>query len=169
MISSVGSYSSGTAPRDRGDLILRRINGLTEDPLADFLQEARVPLRLACNGASGTPLLASLWFVAIGDRLWCATQVDASVAKRLAVDSRCSFEVSEESMPYRGVRGRGTAKLHPERGPEILDALIERYLDPKRDEFASWLRARAQREVAIAIEAGDLVVWDYSKRMSAVK
>lgn len=144
---------------------MQRVQSLTDAPLVDFLKESRLPLRLAFNGASGYPLLASLWFAPEGQRLWCATQVDAAVAKRLTVDPRCSFEVSEESMPYRGVRGRGTATIIPDRGPEILDTLIERYLASERVDFAKWLRARADREVAIAVEALDLVTWDYSKRM----
>jgi hypothetical protein len=144
---------------------MQRVRSLTDAPVAEFLQESRLPLRLAFNGASGHPLLESLWFAPVGERIWCATPVVAGVAKRLAIDPRCSFEVSEESMPYRGVRGRGTATLLPDRGPEILDTLIERYLASERVDFANWLRARADREVAIAVDVLDLVTWDFSKRM----
>lgn len=148
---------------------MQRVRSLSDAPISDFLREARLPLRLAFNGASGYPLLASLWFAPVGKALWCATQVDASVAKRLAEDPRCSFEISEETMPYRGVRGRGTAAIFSERGPDTLDTLIQRYLGAERSEFADWLRARADREVAIAIEAHDLMTWDYSKRMDGGK
>ena len=148
---------------------MKRVRSLTDAPLSDFLREARLPLRLAFNGASGYPLIASLWFAPVGEELWCATQVDAAVAKRLAADPRCSFEISEETMPYRGVRGRGTAAIIADRGPDMLDTLIERYLGAERSDFAKWLRSRADREVAIAIEGLDLVTWDYSKRMDGGK
>jgi hypothetical protein len=66
-----------------------------------FLEEFRAPLRLACNGAAGHPVLASLWFVVLDGRLWCATQRPASVAAHLGRDPRCAFGASTEA-PYRG-------------------------------------------------------------------
>jgi hypothetical protein len=130
-----------------------------------FLDDVRVPIRLACNGGSGHPLLASLWFVPLEDRLWCATQQHASVASLLARDSRCAFEVSLESPPYRGVRGQATARLHPQRGEGILRMLIDRYLGGSSPRLAAFLLERAASETAIAIEPATLVSWDYSERM----
>jgi hypothetical protein len=135
--------------------------------IASYLADARVPIRLACNGASGHPVLASLWFVPVEGRLWCATQRSARVAAHLTRDPRCAFEVAAESAPYRGVRGQGRATLDARRGAEILRRLIERYLPDPRSEFAAWLLARADREVAIAIEPRSLVSWDYRERMGA--
>jgi nitroimidazol reductase NimA-like FMN-containing flavoprotein (pyridoxamine 5'-phosphate oxidase superfamily) len=130
-----------------------------------FLDEIRVPIRLACNGSSGHPLLASLWFARLGDQLWCATQQQASVASLLRRDPRCAFEVSLEAPPYRGVRGRARARLHPERGGEILRLLIDRYLGDSNPGLAALLLERSASETAIEIEPDTLVSWDYSERM----
>jgi hypothetical protein len=130
-----------------------------------FLDGARVPVRIACNGAAGYPLLASLWFVAREGSLWCATQRSARVAERLAADGRCAFEISTESPPYQGIRGRGVATLRPERGPEILELLIARYLAGSSPELAEWLRRRAANETAIEIAPQTLLSWDYRDRM----
>jgi hypothetical protein len=130
-----------------------------------FLEQTRVPIRLACNGASGSPVLASLWFLPLDGRLWCATQQGASVGRHLARDPRCAFEVAEETAPYRGVRGQGSAILHPERGAAILQRLVGRYVRDPQSEFARWLLERAESETAIAIEPHRLFSWDYRKRM----
>ncbi|TFG95330.1 MAG: hypothetical protein E4H11_05225 [Myxococcales bacterium] len=130
-----------------------------------FLADARLPVRLACNGVTGHPVLASLWFVPLDGRLWCATQRSAGVASLIARDPRCAFEVSVEAPPYCGVRGRGLAKLHPERGEEILHTLIDRYLGASTSRLARFLLARAADETAIEIEAKTLVSWDYRERM----
>jgi len=131
-----------------------------------FLDETRVPLRLACNGRAGHPVLVSLWFVPLEGKLWCATQRSAKVVSHLARDPRCAFEVAEERAPYRGVRGQADASLHDERGESILRLLVDRYLDGPEGAFARWLLARAESEAAIAIDPRNLVSWDYTRRMS---
>ncbi|MGH0036605.1 MAG: pyridoxamine 5'-phosphate oxidase family protein [Myxococcota bacterium] len=131
-----------------------------------FLDDTRVPLRLACHGASGFPVLASLWFVRHGDLLWCATRPSARVVTLLGRDPRCAFEVAQETAPYRGVRGQGRAELSGARGAEILGELVDRYLGSDDSEFARWLLARADGEVAIAIEPSSRVSWDFSDRMA---
>jgi hypothetical protein len=146
---------------------LRRSGPWSASETLRFLAETRVPLRLAVNGASGHPLLASLWFTAQDGRLWCATQRDSRIATLLARDPRCAFEVAPESPPYRGVRGQAVASLHDERGPEMLALLIERYLGDRTSELARWLLGRADGETAIALAPRSLVSWDYSERMGA--
>ena len=137
------------------------------DQIQHFLQDVRIPLRIACNGASGFPVLASLWFVPEDGKLWCATQRGSSVVSLLSRDSRCAFEVSVETPPYRGVRGTGVATLHDDRGEELLRVLIERYLGHTDSKLASFLLARVEQETAIAIEPQTLVSWDYQERMGA--
>jgi len=136
-----------------------------------FLRDAAIPIRLACNGESGHPVLASLWF-APGEpfasgrgTLWCATQRDARVARLLARDARCAFEIAGDRPPYRGVRGQAAARLVEARGEPVLRTLIERYLDDPDCGLARWLLDRADTEVAIALEPRTLFSWDYEDRM----
>ena len=136
------------------------------DQVERFLQEIRVPIRVACNTASGHPLLASLWFVPLNGALWCATQRTARVASLLVKDPRCGFEVSVEAPPYRGVRGSGLAILHADRGEEILRILIDRYVGGSNSKLARLLLARVENEVAIELQPETLVSWDYQARMS---
>jgi hypothetical protein len=140
-------------------------NPWSQREIERFLDETRVPVRLACNGASGHPVLASLWYLPEDGRIWCATQRSASVTRLLARDSQCAFEVSVESMPYRGVRGQGLATLHDDRGEEILLKLIHRYLGDSNSQLARSLLARVATETAIAIEPKTIVSWDYTERM----
>jgi hypothetical protein len=143
-----------------------RIKGpWSTNEIQSFLDEVRVPVRLACNGTSGSPVLASLWYLPEDGRLWCATQRGASVASLLARDARCAFEVSVESVPYRGLRGQGHATLYDDRGEEILRTLIQRYLGDSRPQLARTLLARVATETAIAIEPETLVSWDFAERM----
>jgi len=137
----------------------------SQTEIQSFLDEARVPVRLACNGTSGHPLLVSLWYLREDEKLWCATQRNASVATLLARDAHCAFDVSVETAPYRGLRGQGLATLHDDRGEEILRKLMHRYLGGSSSKIARTLLARAATETAIAIEPQTLVSWDYVERM----
>ena len=137
----------------------------SQTEIQSFLDEARVPVRLACNGTTGHPVLASLWYLPEDGRLWCATQQNASVATLLARDARCAFEVSVETAPYQGLRGQGLATLHEDRGEEILRKLMHRYLGNSRPQLARSLLARVATETAVAIEPQTLISWDYVERM----
>ena len=131
-----------------------------------YLDEARIPIRLACNGRSGHPVIASLWFAPLGSALWCATQRTARVVSLLEADARCAFEIAGESPPYRGVRGQAVATIEPARGEEILRRLIDRYLGNAESDFARWLLERTADEIAIRIEPTRIVSWDFTRRMS---
>jgi nitroimidazol reductase NimA-like FMN-containing flavoprotein (pyridoxamine 5'-phosphate oxidase superfamily) len=136
---------------------------------ATYLERARIPLRLACNAGQSGPLVLSLWYLPEEGRLWCATPARARVARWLARDPRCGFEVAENTAPYRGVRGQGRARLDPARGDEILRRLVQRYLGREETPFARWLLSRREPEVAIALEIERMTSWDFTKRMSAAK
>jgi hypothetical protein len=138
----------------------------SQQQITEFFEEVRVPLRVACNGLSGTPVLASLWYLPEEGRLWCATQSQSSAARLLAENGRCAFEVSLETIPYRGVRGQGSAELAPSRGEEILRRLIDRYLAGSASKLAQTLLERVDTETAIVITPERLVSWDFTERMT---
>lgn len=144
---------------------MKRKGPWSTSEIQEFLAASAVPMRLACNGASGTPVMASLWFVPLDGKLWCATQQGASVLRHLERDPRCAFEVAHEHPPYRGVRGQGRAALHAERGADILRRVAARYLEDLDSDFARWLFARADTETAIAVDPTRVLSWDFTERM----
>ncbi len=129
-----------------------------------FLEESVIPIRLATIGRSG-PLVQSLWFLYDNGSLWCATQADAVVVRRLTADPRCGFEVAADAPPYRGVRGGATATIVADAAGEVLPRLIERYLGEEPSPLGTWLMSRIDAEVAIRLDDLQVSSWDYSGRM----
>jgi len=129
-----------------------------------FLEESVIPIRLATIGRSG-PLVQSLWFLYDNGSLWCATQADAVVVRRLTADPRCGFEVAADAPPYRGVRGGATATIVADAAGEVLPRLIERYLGEEPSPLGTWLMSRIDAEVAIRLDDLQVSSWDYSSRM----
>ncbi len=134
----------------------------------EHLEGTRVPIRLACTNASGFPIVASLWYLYREGALWCATQLNAAVARFIDKDPRCGFEVAGDLPPYQGVRGWGRAWIVPDQGPMVLQVLIERYLGGRDVPLSRWLMSRAENEIAIRIDPECIVTWDYSDRMKEI-
>ena len=130
-----------------------------------WLSDTVVPLRLATAGRRG-PLVQSVWFRYADGRLWCATQRDSVLAKRVGRDPAVGWEVSPDEPPYRGVRGTGRAELLQESPlvAEVLAGLIERY-GQSDTALAQWLLSRVETELLVTI--GDLRItsWDFTPRM----
>ncbi len=148
-------------------LPLRSSSAWTVERVEGFLHTSVIPARLACLGGDGFPLLCSLWYVYRDGVLWCATHESSALARRLAADGRCAFEVAPNEPPYRGVRGQARAQLDAALGAEILGELLDRYLGGRDSQLARWLLGRSAGELAIRIEPTWVSSWDYTVRMGA--
>lgn len=135
----------------------------SSEQVDEYLRATAIPLRLASVGKH--VLVQSLWFEFDGTSLWCASQSDSVLVRRLRKDDRVGFEVSADQPPYRGVRGHGRAHLDPPRAADLLPRLIERYLGSASSPLADWLLSRIDSEVAIRIDRLTVSSWDYSARM----
>jgi hypothetical protein len=134
------------------------------DQVLDHLHQAVIPIRLATVGRSG-PMVQSLWFDVHDTHLWCATQADALVVRRLREDPRCGFEVAADAPPYRGVRGTAAVTIVPDAGGAVLRRLLERYLGGTTSDLARWLLSREATEVALRITPRTVTSWDFTARM----
>ena len=134
------------------------------DAIADYLAEATIPIRLASVGKH-FPLVQSLWFLYENDELLCCTQRDSVLATRLGRNSHVGFEISADAPPYRGVRGKGRARIEQGTAGEVLPRLVEKYLGSEPTDFSTWLLSRLDNEVVIRITDLSVTSWDYSNRM----
>ena len=134
------------------------------DAIAVYLAEAAIPIRLASVGKH-FPLVQSLWFLYENDELLCCTQQDSVLSKRLGRDSHVGFEISADAPPYRGVRGKGRARIEQGTAAEVLPRLVEKYLGSEPTDFSTWLLSRLDNEVVIRITDLSVSSWDYSSRM----
>lgn len=136
--------------------------------IESYLQETVVPARIACLSHTGWPIVLSLWYLYRDGGLWCASQSDARVIRRLREDPRCAFEIAPNEPPYCGVRGQGRATIDAVRGVEILRGLVARYFGSEDSGLARWLLSRGDQEVAIRIEPLRISSWDFRKRMTGL-
>ena len=80
-------------------------------------------------------------------------------------NSKCGFEIAADKPPYKGTRGSGIAKIIDEKGEEILEILMRKYLGNKESNLSKILKKNAKTEVAIEITPQEIFHYDYSVRM----
>ena len=145
---------------------------VSEDIIMEYLTNGKIPIRLACMSISDWPIVVSLWYTYMNEKVYCATQNSAKVVKYLRKNPKCGFEIAGDSFPYRGVRGYGKASIVENKGQEILRMLIQKYLTGKEATISSLKlyklllsKEHLQNEVAIEIIPSAMFKWDYKKRM----
>lgn len=137
--------------------------------MQEYLNEVRIPIRLACKTRTDWPMVISLWFLHRDGLLYCATQKSAKIIDYLQNDARCAFEIAEDRPPYCGIRGQARAKIDEKLGVEILKKLLIRYLGNTNNDLAKKLLANRESEVAIVLEPIRVYTWDFSDRMKSVE
>lgn len=135
---------------------------------AAFLEETRVPVRIACRTPSGSLWMVSLWYRYEDGRFRCATSSRADVVRYLEADPHVAFEISTNRPPYRGVRGNGTASFEPDTDQTLLRDLLDRYLGGTDSSLARTLLDPDREETAIAIAPDRIFTWDFTERMADV-
>ena len=152
---------------DQPTFTLNRNSAWDRKGIARFLDGAVVPLRLGIE-SKRSPLIVTLWFEFRDDAIWCAAHRDSLVVKVLQDNPACAVDISTNDIPYRGVRGAGTATCLPDEGADALARLIERYLGGDDSRLARWLISRRKDEIALRITPNWLTSWDFSERMSDI-
>jgi hypothetical protein len=132
-----------------------------------YLDAIAIPIRLSCVDKSGWPRVFSLWYLRRGGEICCSTQARSLIASALTANPRCAFEVAADHPPYRGVRGRGLARVESQPPEDILSYLIHRYLGDEDSSLARWLLGRRSSEVTIRVVPSHLHSWDYTRRMTS--
>jgi len=135
----------------------------------NYLEAARIPLRLACTTESGWPIAVSLWYHYQDGQLFCATQKSARVVTYLQNDPRCAFEIAADQPPYCGIRGQAITRIDKELGAEILERLLSRYLGGVDNDLARDLLSKQEHEVAIVLKPVKVFTWDFSSRMQGLE
>jgi nitroimidazol reductase NimA-like FMN-containing flavoprotein (pyridoxamine 5'-phosphate oxidase superfamily) len=139
---------------------------MTNISIEQYLAEIQIPLRLSCISASGWPVVLSLWYLFEEGNLFCATPLRSRVVAYLVDEPRCAFEVASDQPPYCGVRGRALATIDQERGLEILERLLRRYMGGTENALAQQLLSRSQPEVAIRLTPSSYHTWNFTDRMA---
>ena len=139
-----------------------------EKEIQQIGSKLKIPIRIAFMDSDKEPRVISLWFVCINDKIFCATQRSAKIVQHLKNNPTCGFEIAADCPPYRGLRGKGIAKILEMDGSKILSVLIDKYLENKESRLSKFLKQNSKTEVAIEITPRKITNYDYSERMKGI-
>ena len=134
----------------------------------EMVSDNKIPIRLACIKPDGMPVVVSLWYIQKDNRIFCATQRNSKIVSYLQKNPKCGFEIAADKPPYKGTRAEGIAYIIQEKGPEILELLIEKYLGKKESTLSKFLKENSKNEIAIEIVPQKIFNYDYTIRMKDI-
>jgi nitroimidazol reductase NimA-like FMN-containing flavoprotein (pyridoxamine 5'-phosphate oxidase superfamily) len=150
-------------------IVVTSITGAwNQDEIESFLDSQTIPLRLSYKTGDEATWIVSLWYQYRDGELYCATKSSADVVNDLKQSPRCSFEISTNEPPYKGVRGTVKAHLQDDTNKETLRSLIERYLGDTSSELAGSLLSSDRAETRIRLDIISIYSWDFTDRMKDV-
>ena len=142
---------------------------LTELQAKEFLSESKLNVHIATLDENGHPNIHPTWyyFDSSKDKIYIETSKDSKKAFNLRKNNTIYFCVDAPNMPYKGVRGKGTVRIHEdiERNIPITEKIMLRYLGSTEHPMAKNLIDYVKKGDAIILEITPryFSTWDDSK------
>ena len=144
---------------------------VTEAEVEKFL-ESKLNIQIATIDEDGYPNVQPVWFLydkGTG-KLYTGTQKTTKKIQNIRRDpAKVYFSIDDENFPYKGVKGRGEAKISEDvqKNLAIVEKINLKYLGTQEHPLAQRLldNARNGVEVVIEITPKFFSAWDFSKAM----
>jgi PPOX class probable F420-dependent enzyme len=127
------------------------------------LAELRLLAVLATYRQDGTVLLSPVWHEWRDGGFSVITSNRDVKAAHLRRDPRASIVVCEHAPPYRGIEVRGHARFVTAGVGDAVQRIASRYLG---GEAGAAYAAKADDDLIIRLEPGDLRAWDFAGELS---
>jgi general stress protein 26 len=144
---------------------------VTENEVEQFLQ-SKLNMQLATIDDEGYPLIQPVWFLydKESDRIFTGTQKTTKKVRSIRKNpDRVYFSIDDENYPYKGVKGRATARISEdiEKNLPIINEISVKYLGTLEHPLAKMLidNVRNGTEVVIELTPRFLSAWDFGKAM----
>lgn len=141
---------------------------LTKSEIDDFLNNSKLNIRLGTVDKNDEPMIHPAWFYYMNEKIYIETSKDSQKVNNIRRKNIVYFTIDGDQMPYKGVRGKGTATIieGAEKVLPITEKMMIKYTGSLDNPIANQLMdaARAGFSVAIEITPKYYSTWDYSRR-----
>lgn len=142
--------------------------GMSEREARDFLKRSKSTLLLGTTDADGTPIIHPVWYYFDGSKtkLYFYTEPALRKARNIKKRSQVYFDVDSDKWPYKGVKGKGNARIVASRKEAISFAgkILAKYVKKGQPMIKSALeKIKSGGYVVFEIEPAYFTSWDYAK------
>ena len=147
--------------------------GMSEREARRFLAQSRSTLILGTSDADGTPMIHPVWyyFDTAKTKLYFYTEPALKKATNIMARSLVYFDVDSDRWPYRGVKGKGSARKVTTREDalSLASKILARYVKSRPMVSSVLGKVRAGGYVVFEITPAYFTSWDYGKLVSKSK
>ncbi len=140
---------------------------MNKPEIEGYLANGKLLMRLGTVDGNGDPQIHPVWYHYANDKLYLMTRNGTRKAENIKRKSTLYFSIDTEVMPYRGVKGRGTARIvkETEKVLPIVEKIVTKYLGDTKSGLRKGIvdAASSGSEIVIEIIPSYYSVWDYGK------
>jgi general stress protein 26 len=146
-------------------------NKVTEEEVDSFL-ENKLNVQLATIDEEGYPSIQPLWFLydKKSGKIYISTQNTTRKIHNLhKISDKVYFSIDDENFPYKGVKGRGNARVSEDKNFNIpvTEKIILKYLGTLDNPLEQMIMDNANKGIQVVIEITPkfFSAWDFAKSM----
>jgi nitroimidazol reductase NimA-like FMN-containing flavoprotein (pyridoxamine 5'-phosphate oxidase superfamily) len=145
--------------------------GMSEREARKFLTQCRSTLVLGTTDADGSPMIHPVWyyFDTTKTKLYFYTGPGLKKAINIKERSAVYFDVDSDRWPYKGVKGKGRARLISDKGEalSIASKILAKYVRKGQPLIRSALeKVKIGGYVVFEISPAYFTSWDYGRLVS---
>ena len=147
--------------------------GMSEREARKFLIESRSTLILGTTDADGSPMIHPVWyyFDTARTKIYFYTEPALKKATNIRRRSQVYFDVDSDRWPYKGVKGKGRAKVVSKAAAlQLASKILARYVKKGQPMTKSVLgKVKTGGYVVFEIAPAYFTSWDYGKLVSQAR
>jgi len=139
---------------------------LTEPQTIDFLSNSKLNLLLGTVDRNGEPNVHPVWYLFQDGKLYIETGKNSKKIQNIRQKNIVYFCVDDENMPYKGVRGKGEARISEDikSNIPIAEKIMLKYTGSLDNEIAKMLMDGVKEGLSAILEITPKYysTWDHS-------
>ncbi len=141
---------------------------MNEGELLNFLSVSKLNLQLGTIDEKGDPNVHPTWYFFDNNKLYVETSKSSKKVQNIKRKNTVYFCVDDETVPYKGVRGKGAVRISEDVNSNIplAEKIMIKYTGSLDNQVAKFLMdaVKAGQSVILEIIPSYYSTWDYSKK-----
>ena len=145
-------------------------SAMTQSQIDDFLTNKKLNLLLGTIDDKGEPNVHPVWYLYHEGKLYVETAKTAKKAQNIRNQNSVYFCIDDETIPYKGVRGKGDVRISEDiqSNIPIAEKIMIKYTGDLENEVAKFLMDGVKQGLSVLLEINPkyFSTWDHSTGFS---